>query len=95
MEENNGIRMPFQKGNGEIRLPFDETNKESEFKIAQKLMEAAKADGVEVICDEDVSWHGEPTPQFIISFVNVSKKQMKKYGDLQIDLSYRSELHKE
>jgi|GEM_PF-6741680 hypothetical protein len=85
-------RMPFQKGNGEIRLQFDETDKQQKFDTAQIIMAVAKADGIETILDEGVSWLDNVTPEFIISFVDVPKDLMMKFGDLQIELQAEREI---
>lgn len=74
MEESKTIHVPLSKGNGELHIPFEEKE------LVEKIIAVAKADNVEVICDE--GFWSEDYSGFILSFVNVSKTQIKKYGNI-------------
>lgn len=69
------------KMEGEIRIPFDDNNKEKQSKLAEKIIDAAKVDRINAVCEEDVSWI-DNSPEFFLRFPNATKTQMKKYGEM-------------
>lgn len=91
MEGNNEFWEPFQKGNGEIHLSFNENDKQQKYEMAQIIIKAAKAEGIETILDEGITPINGLSPKFIISFVNVPKDLMMQFGDLQIELETEKE----
>jgi hypothetical protein len=76
-----------QKGNGEISIPFDENNEEQQRKLAQKIVDAAKADGIKATCNNVKATcvkNGciKESSELVLSFPNVTETQLKKYYEM-------------
>ena len=76
-----------QKWTGEISIPFDENNEEQQRKLAEKIIDIAKADGINATCDNVKATcvkNGciKESSEFVLTFLGVTKTQLKKYGEM-------------
>lgn len=76
-----------QRGDGEISIPFDENNEEQQRELAQKLMEAAKADGIKATCGNVKATCVKngcitESSELVLNFSKVTETQLKKYYEM-------------
>lgn len=76
-----------QKWTGEISIPFDENNEEQQRKLAEKIIDIAKADGINATCDNVKTTcvkNGcvKESSEFVLSFSKVTESQLKKYYEM-------------